>query len=123
MLKREKVRRANIARLEQEIDKTQADANRHVVLDCGGMNDIDTSALALLEELAVSQHSRGVTLSLARVKAAVRDQLKAAHFKLPIEVYDSVEVAVRTAREESCADLPVNTDDSDDGQVSNGQAA
>ena len=114
---------ANIARLEQEIDKTQADANRHVVLDCGGMNDIDTSALALLEELAVSQHSRGVTLSLARVKAAVRDQLKAAHFKLPIEVYDSVEVAARTAREESCADLPVNTDDSDDGQVSNGQAA
>jgi len=122
---------ANIARLEQAIDESQRESDRHVVLDCGGVNDVDTSALSMLDEVARSQDSRGVRLALARVKAAVRDQINGAHLEAPLPLFDSVEVAVRTLRDEHCAELPVLTDGepadedepSGEGEADNGQAA
>jgi SulP family sulfate permease len=91
---------ANIAQLERAIDAELKQAPRHVVLDCGSINDIDSSALLVLEELGATLAGLDRRLVLARVKAAVRDQLDDAHMHQPIARFDSVEEAVCELRGE-----------------------
>lgn len=49
---------------------------RHVVLVANAVNGIDTTALEMLERLALSLREAGVTLHLAEVKGPVMDRLK-----------------------------------------------
>lgn len=50
-----------------------------IVLDCGGMDFIDSQGSAKLRELLELTERAGVTLRLARVKPAVRDVLRRDH--------------------------------------------
>jgi sulfate permease, SulP family len=86
---------ANIGRLEAEIERAVAEAPRHVVLDCSGMNDIDTSALAVLVQLSQTLAGRGRSLVLAAVKPVVRAQVAQAHLLGALPCHDTVEGAVR----------------------------
>ena len=52
---------------------------RHVVLMCPAVNEIDLSALELLEELNRRLSDEGVTLHLSEVKGPVMDRLKRSH--------------------------------------------
>ena len=49
---------------------------RHLVLVANAVNGIDTTALQMLERLALSLREAGVTLHLAEVKGPVMDRLK-----------------------------------------------
>ena len=53
---------------------------RHVVLMCSAVNDIDMSALELLEAIDHRLHSMGVKLHLSEVKGPVTDKLRRTHF-------------------------------------------
>lgn len=109
---------ANVAKLEQEVELQQAGEPRHVVLDCGSINDIDSSALIVLAELNAMLQGLDQQLVLARVKAAVRDQLHDAHLDGVIVQYDNVEHAVRELR-----GLPAPSVNRGDAEVGNGEAA
>ncbi len=47
---------------------------------CSAVNEIDTSALEMLEDLADRLREAGVTLHLAEVKGPVMDRLKRTDF-------------------------------------------
>lgn len=110
---------ANVARLEQEVEGVQKDRPRSVVVDFGGVNDVDTSALHVLEELHNTLEGLGQRLALARVKAAVRDQIAADHLNDILHMYDSVEAAVRDLR----GDPPLDEASTDDDREDDEQAA
>jgi len=59
------------------VDERQA---RHVILDASSINDLDSTALAVLEQTADVLRDRGVALRLAGAKQAVIDVLDAADF-------------------------------------------
>lgn len=115
---------ANVARLEQEVEGVQKDHSRSVVVDFGGVNDVDTSALHVLEELHNTLEGLDQHLALARVKAAVRDQIAAGHLDHTLRMYDSVEAAVRDLRGDPPLDEMVNDDTSEElDAAGDGQAA
>jgi sulfate permease, SulP family len=62
---------STLRRLEAEADRPL----RAVVLDASGVNQIDSSASAALEDIAIELAERGVALHLAAVKAPVREVL------------------------------------------------
>lgn len=88
---------ANIGLLEQEIEAAIAEEPRHVVLDCSAMNDVDTSALAVLVELGQTLMGQQRTLALAQVKPVVRDQIHKAHLDGVLPIHATVDEAVQAA--------------------------
>jgi SulP family sulfate permease len=73
-------------------------AVEHVVLACGAVNQIDSSALESLEELMYRLADAGVKLHLSEVKGPVMDQLKRSEFlaRLTGEVFLSQFQALAT---------------------------
>lgn len=72
-------------------------AVRHLVLIGSGVNHIDVSALATLEQLATTQREAGVTLHLAEFKGPVLDRLERIGLLArlsPGRVFDSTHQAV-----------------------------
>jgi SulP family sulfate permease len=53
---------------------------QHLVILCSGVNEIDHSALEVLEHLALNLRQAGITLHLSEVKGPVMDRLKRAGF-------------------------------------------
>jgi SulP family sulfate permease len=69
-----------------------------LVLDCSAIGFVDSQGLAELGEIAGIAEEEGVTLRLARVKAAVRAALERDGLlaRIPSErIHDSVDQAVR----------------------------
>lgn len=73
---------ANASELEDFIRfrVVQRPAVRHVVLVCSAINDIDYSALEMLEQLDRQLQSQNVHLHLSEVKGPVMDKLRRAEF-------------------------------------------
>jgi sulfate permease, SulP family len=72
----------NAAYLEQQVLNAVADNPdiNHFVLVCSAVNDIDLSALEVLETLKAELQSSGVTLHCAEVKGPVMDKLAGDNF-------------------------------------------
>ncbi len=73
---------ANTRYLEERLLKLLAErpAVVNLVLVCSAVNEIDTSALEMLEDLADRLHEAGTVLHLAEVKGPVMDRLKRTDF-------------------------------------------
>ncbi len=73
---------ANAGRLEDLVlGRIAEDTDlRHVVLMCSAINEIDLSALEVLEDLNARLEDAGVTLHLSEVKGPVMDRLERSHF-------------------------------------------
>lgn len=73
---------ANTRYLEERVLKLLAErpAVVNLVLVCSAVNEIDTSALEMLEDLADRLHEAGTVLHLAEVKGPVMDRLKRTDF-------------------------------------------
>ena len=69
---------ANASQLEDRVlsEVFHRDAIAHVVIQCSAVNEIDFSALEMLEELNRKLYSQGVCLHLSEVKGPVMDKLK-----------------------------------------------
>ena len=82
---------ANAHQLEQRIlhELYKRDAIAHVVLQCSAINEIDFSALEMLEDLNRKLLEQGVMLHLSELKGPVYDKLKTSSFlsKLSGEVF------------------------------------
>lgn len=74
---------ANASFLESVIASALADRQevKHVVLVMSSVNTIDSTALEMLESIAVSVREAGVTLHMSDVKGPVMDRLKHAGFE------------------------------------------
>lgn len=69
---------ANAPALKQSIELAWEEAEvapRAFILDCSAVNDLDATALDVLEQVADELHSQGSTLALAGVSAPVHDIL------------------------------------------------
>ena len=73
---------ANASYLETVIDTLTAgrDALEHVILQCAAVNEIDLSALEVLEEINRRLMNRGIKLHLSEVKGPVMDSLQRSDF-------------------------------------------
>lgn len=84
---------ANAAFLEERIQQAvyQRDTIAHVVLLCSAVNEIDFSAVAMLEDLNHQLSEQGICLHLSEVKGPVMDGLRATGFleQLSGKVYAS----------------------------------
>jgi SulP family sulfate permease len=80
---------------------------RHLILECPGVNTIDTSALESLQAINRRLKDGGITFHLSEVKGPVMDGLKRTHFlreltgKVHLSHYEAVaslkpELAART---------------------------
>ncbi len=72
---------------------------KHLVLICSAVNEIDSSALELLDTMTERLRYAGVTLHLAEVKGPVMDQLEKTPFLAalkPGQVFLSTHVAMQT---------------------------
>ena len=69
---------------------------RHLILECGAVNTIDTSALESLTAINSRLKDGGITLHLSEIKGPVMDRLKRSHFleeltgKVHLTQYDAV---------------------------------
>ncbi|WP_054113474.1 SulP family inorganic anion transporter [Marinagarivorans algicola] len=72
----------NAAFLEQKIQASvyQKDSITHVILLCSAVNDIDYSALEVLESLNKELYKQGVKLHLSEIKGPVMDKLSNSTF-------------------------------------------
>jgi len=92
---------ANAAFLKETIRARLAEGPaRAVILDAGGIHDVDVSALAALRQIRGELAARGVALYLADVKGPVRDVLARSGFmgelgaeRLTFTVHEAVERA------------------------------
>ncbi len=94
---------ANSDWLEQYLAEAVANhpGVRDLVLVANAVNGIDTTALEMLERLALSLREAGVTLHLAEVKGPVMDRLKRSHLlgvMAPGRVFLSTHEAVEALR-------------------------
>lgn len=87
---------ANVGKLEQLIEARVAASPCDVVLDCTAMNDIDSSAVAVLLSLSGHLSTEGRSLALADVKSAVERQLVRGGLFDVVRVFATVEDAVRS---------------------------
>ncbi|WHI46477.1 sulfate permease [Microbulbifer sp. VAAF005] len=73
---------SNIRILEERIYSSveQRKAIKHVILMCSAVNEIDWSALEVLQAINVNLTDKGITLHLSEVKGPVKDRLEASHF-------------------------------------------
>lgn len=73
---------ANAAFLEDHIMAILSERRevRHVIIQCSAVNDIDYSALEMLENLNSELDALGITLSLSEVKGPVMDHLACSGF-------------------------------------------
>ncbi|MCG8670411.1 MAG: sulfate permease [Pseudomonadales bacterium] len=73
---------ANAAQLARRTlhDVYKRDAIAHVVIQCNAVNEIDFSALEMLEDLNQKLIAQGVTLNLSEVKGPVMDKLQQCDF-------------------------------------------
>lgn len=73
---------ANASWLEARIQDAvyQRDKIAHVILQCSGMNEIDFSALEMLEDVNKQLANQGIQLHLSEVKGPVMDALQGTHF-------------------------------------------
>lgn len=97
---------ANVAHVENAVAEAIARQSeiQHLVILCGGVNEIDHSALEALEQLAQSLREAGVSLHLSDVKGPVMDRLKRTDFLeciAPGQVFLSTEAAVEALGERS----------------------
>jgi len=92
-------------------------AIRHIILECPGVNTIDTSALESLEAINRRLADGGITFHLSEVKGPVMDRLKRSHFlqeltgKVHLSHFDAVssikpELTRRTLEEQRLASQP-----------------
>ena len=98
----------NIAFLKDKLrqcEVEQAAALHTVILDASGMNQLDSSAVAALEEINADYRSRGIQLKLANLKVPVRTVMQAAGLIDAIDpnnihlcVHDAVEDALQQKR-------------------------
>jgi SulP family sulfate permease len=75
-----------------------------IVLDCSAINFVDSQGVAQLDELATLTEEEGVTLRLARLKAAVRATLERGGVipRIPeSRIHASVDDAVQAELDES----------------------
>lgn len=91
---------ANASYIEDEISRNLRDhrALKHVILLCSAVNEIDLSALEVLEGLNERLHEQGIGLHLSEVKGPVMDALQRSHFlqHLHGQVFLSQRLAVDT---------------------------
>jgi SulP family sulfate permease len=91
---------ANASYIEDEITRSLQDRPllKHVILLCSAVNDIDLSALEVLEALNERLHESGIGFHLSEVKGPVMDTLQRSHFlqKLHGQVFLSQQLAVDT---------------------------
>lgn len=73
---------ANATALEERIlcEVFSRDEIAHVVLVCSAVNEVDFSALEILEQLDKQLHEQGICLHLAEVKGPVIDRFKRTEF-------------------------------------------
>ncbi|QFU75964.1 sulfate permease [Halioglobus maricola] len=93
---------ANAGYLEDYIYRLVAEQNelKHVILQCTAVNEIDMSALEMLESVVHSLAEQGITLNLSEVKGPVMDALKEVNFpsSLSGKIYLSHHQAVKALR-------------------------
>jgi len=93
---------ANSSYLENMIDGVTLDHEglEHVILQCTAVNEIDLSALEVLEDIDRRLSARGVKLHLSEVKGPVMDGLKRTNFlsRLSGEVFLTHHQAVQQLR-------------------------
>lgn len=72
----------NAAQLEERVlrEVFQRDAIAHVVIQCSAVNEVDFSAMEMLEELNQKLFAQGILLHLSEVKGPVMDKLKLSGF-------------------------------------------
>jgi SulP family sulfate permease len=73
---------ANASYIEDEILAALAErpALRHVILMCTAVNEIDISALEVLEALNERLRELGISFHLSEIKGPVMDKLQKTHF-------------------------------------------
>lgn len=73
---------ANAGQLEERVlsEVFKRDAIAHVVIQCSAINEVDFSALEMLEELNKKLYAQGILLHLSEVKGPVMDKLKVSGF-------------------------------------------
>ncbi len=69
---------ANAGQLEDRVlsEIFKRDAIAHVVIQCNAVNEVDFSALEMLEDLNKKLYEQGILLHLSEVKGPVMDKLK-----------------------------------------------
>eukprot|EP01012_Entosiphon_sulcatum_P023591 TRINITY_DN2867_c0_g1_i1.p1 TRINITY_DN2867_c0_g1~~TRINITY_DN2867_c0_g1_i1.p1 ORF type:complete len:638 (-),score=116.18 TRINITY_DN2867_c0_g1_i1:288-2201(-) len=70
---------------------------KYIVVDCRGVNNIDSSAVAMLEDFVEALQKRGITLVLAQLKGPLRDlfdRLYPNREKAKVRVYRDTTVAI-----------------------------
>jgi SulP family sulfate permease len=91
---------ANASYIEEEIFRNLGERKqlRHVILMCTAVNDIDISALEVLESINEILAEQGIGFHLSEVKGPVMDHLEGTHFlkKLNGQVFLSHYQAVQT---------------------------
>lgn len=94
---------ANASFLEDEIFKNIADkkALKHIVLMCTAINEIDISALEILESVNEKLKELSIQFHLSEVKGPVMDALKRTDFikHLNGDIFLSQHIAVKTLRD------------------------
>lgn len=94
---------ANAAYLEEAVQRAVFDRDRiaHVVLQCSAVNELDFSALEMLEHLNQQLFEQGIALHLSEVKGPVMDKLRRTGFldRLSGRVYLSQYEAFRDLEE------------------------
>ena len=77
--------------------------NKHIVLNLGGVNYIDSGGLGTLVSLYTTGQNTGGAVKLARLTQRVGDLLQITKLLTVFEVYDSEEEAVESFRKGAAA--------------------
>ncbi len=83
--------------------KTLLGENKHLVLNLGGVNYIDSGGLGTLVALYTTARNAGGAIKLAALTQRVGDLLQVTKLVTVFDVYDSVEEAVQSFRQGAAA--------------------
>jgi anti-sigma B factor antagonist len=80
--------------LRTAIDGLLKDGHRHLLLDVGGVNYVDSAGLGQLAQIAANAETHRASLKLVRVGKRLRDLLAATRLLPLFDVFDNEEHAL-----------------------------